>query len=178
MARHSFARALGFAVLAAALTQPVLITGAFAWGYAGSLVIYMLVLTPISLAVSAADLRTAVRVAVVSGLIAVLALCTVTRVETALLAAIAILAIGRSLLSERARPLARVLFAELALGVLAFWAFAALRDGQLFGEVLAVWAFWLVQSGFALVMHSAAQDQHDRVDPFDAARAAAERLMS
>jgi hypothetical protein len=174
--RSSFARALGFAVLAAALTVPVLIAGAFNFGYEGTLLAYMLLLTPISLFVTAPDLRAGLRVGFVTGAVAVVLLCSVARVESALLGALVTLAIGRSLLAGP-RPLARVLFFEIALGALAFAAFAAFRDQRLIGDALAVWGFWLVQSGFALIAHSAEAHEQVAVDAFDAARTAAERLM-
>lgn len=158
MARSSFARALGFAVLAAALTVPVLIMGAFSFGYEGTLLAYLLVLTPISLFVTAPQLRAGVRAGFVTGVVAVLLLGCLARVESALLGAIVMLAIGRSLLAGP-RPLARVLFVEIVLGALAFAVFAAFRDQRLLGDALAVWGFWLVQSGFALVSHPAGADR-------------------
>jgi hypothetical protein len=176
MARRDFGRALLFAALAAALTVPALMLGAFAWGYEGSLAGYLLALTPISLFVAAPDLRSGMRVMLLAGVIALILLCSVTRVETAVLGAILILAIGRGLLSGP-RPLARVLAVELAFGALAFAAFAAFHDRHLIGDALAVWGFWLVQSGFALFTHPSAQREAPVVDAFDAARTAAERLM-
>jgi len=176
MARRDFGRALLFAALAAALTVPALMLGAFAWGYEGSLAGYLLVLTPISLFVAAPDLRSSVRVMLVSAGIALILWCIVTRVETALLGAILILAVGRGLLSGP-RPLGRVLALELAFGALAFAAFAAFHDRHLIGDALAMWGFWLVQSGFALFTHPGVQRAEPAVDAFDAARTAAERLM-
>lgn len=178
MARSSFARALGFAVLAAALTLPVLIMGAYSFGYEGTLVSYLLMLTPISLLVTAPELRAGVRVAFVTGVVAVILLCFVGSLESALLGAIVMLAIGRSLLAGPGpRPLGRVLFFEIALGALAFGAFAVFRDQRLIGDALAVWGFWLVQSGFALVAHPAGAREEAALDAFDAARSAAEKLM-
>jgi hypothetical protein len=176
MARRDFARALGFAALAAALTVPALMLGAFTWGYEGSLASYLLLLTPISLFVAAPDLRSGVRVFFVAGVISLILLCVVSRVETALLGAIVILAIGRSLVSGP-RPFARVLTIELVLSVLAYAAFTAFHDHHLIGDALAVWAFWLMQSGFALFSHPGASREPEIADAFDAARVAAERLM-
>jgi hypothetical protein len=176
MTRHDFARALGFAVLAAALSLPVLLLGAYAWGYEASLTSYLLLLTPISLFVAARDLRAGVRVVLLSGAIAVILMCSVSRVETAVLGAIVSLAIGRSLLGGP-RPIASVLAAELGLGALTFSAFAAFHDQHLIGDALAVWAFWLIQSGFALITHSTPEHEPDQPDPFEAARTAAERLL-
>lgn len=176
MARRDFGRALLFAGLAAALTVPALLLGAFAWGYEGSLVSYLLVLTPISLFVAAPDLRSGLRVTLISGAIALLFLCSVERVETALLGAILILAVGRSLLSGP-RGMGRTLAVEIVLGMLAFGAFAAFHDRHLIGDALAIWGFWLVQSGFALFAHPGQQREQPTVDAFEAARTAAERLM-
>jgi hypothetical protein len=176
MTRRSFARALGFAALAAVLTVPALMLGAFTWGYEGSLASYLLLLTPISLFIAAPDLRSGVRVLVVSSAIALIMLCVVSRVETALLGAILILAVGRSVLSGP-RPLARALLVEIVLSVLAFGAFSAFHDGHLIGNALAVWAFWLVQSGFALFSHPGTSHEPSTADAFDTARSAAERLM-
>jgi hypothetical protein len=176
MARRDFGRALLFAALAAALTVPALMLGAFAWGYEGSLAGYLLMLTPISLFVAAPDLRSGVRVMLISGAISLILGCSVTRVEAALLGAILVLAVGRGLLSGP-RPLGRVLAAEVAFGALAFAAFAAFHDRHLIGDALAVWGFWLVQSGFALFTHPGVQREEPVVDAFDAARTAADRLM-
>lgn len=176
MARRDFGRALLFAALAAALTVPALMLGAFLWGYEGSLAGYLLALTPLSLFVAAPDLRSGVRVMLLSGVFALVLLCCVARVETALLGAILILAVGRSLLSGP-RPLGRVLAVELVFGALAFAAFAAFHDRHLIGDALAIWGFWLVQSGFSLFTHPGAPREEPVVDAFDAARAAAERLM-
>ena len=176
MARRDFGRALWFAALAAALTAPVLMLGAFAWGYEGSLVGYLLVLTPISLFVAAPDLRSGMRVMVVSGVVSLLLLCSVTGMETALLGATLNLAIGRGLLSGP-RSLGRVLAIEIVLGALAFGAFAAFHDRHLIGDSLAMWGFWLVQSGFALFTHPGTRRDEPALDAFEAARTAAERLM-
>jgi len=176
MARRDFGRALGFAALASVLTVPVLMLGAFSWGYEASLAGYLLVLTPIALFVAARDLRSGVRALVVSGAIALVLLCVITRVESALLGGLLILAVGRSLLSGQ-RPLGRVLALEVVLGAVAFAVFSALHDRHLIGDALAVWAFWLVQSGFVLFSHPGASREAPLSDAFDAARSAAERLM-
>jgi hypothetical protein len=176
MTRRDFGRALLFAALAAALTVPALMLGAFSWGYEGSLASYLLLLSPISLFVAAPDLRAGVRVFLLAGVISLILLCVVSRVETALLGTILILAVGRVVLSGP-RPLARVLAIELVLGVLSFGAFAAFHDRLLIGDALAVWAFWLVQSGFALLSHPGTSREPDVADAFDAARSAAERVM-
>lgn len=176
MARRDFGRALGFAVLAAALTVPALLLGAVVCGYDGSLAGYVLLLAPVGLFVAAPDLRSGLRVALLSGLISLVVWCSVARVESALLGAIVSLAVGRSMLAGP-RPWARALALELVLGTLGFIAFAAFHDRHLIGDALAVWAFWLVQSGFALFLHPGAERELPAVDAFDAARAAAERLM-
>jgi hypothetical protein len=176
MTRSNFARALVFALLAAALTLPVELFGAYSWGYEGSLGAYLLLLTPLALWQAAPDFRTGVRAFFVAGLVACVLLCSVSRLESALLGAILILALGRNALSGP-RPFARVLAVELAIGALSFAAFATFHDRHFIGDVLAMWAFWLVQSGCALVTHTPPAHAAEHVDAFDAALSAADRLM-
>lgn len=174
--RREFGRALGFAALAALLTVPALMLGMFTWGYAASLASYMLWLAPISLFINARDLRSGVRVLLVSGAVTLIAAWFVPYVETALVLTCVQVAMGRGFL-HRPPSIARALVTEVILGGLACGAFAALHDEHLFGEALAVWAFWLVQSGAVLLAQPGVRPVDAEVDAFDAAQAAAERIM-
>ena len=178
MMRHSFGRALGFAALAAALTFPVLVMGALAWGYDGSLAAYLLALAPLRTFSAAPDLRSGLRAGALTAGLSLGLLLVVDSVQAALLVALVILAIGRGLLSVSApRSLGRVLFVELLLGALSFGVFVTFRDQRLIGDALAIWGFFLVQSVFALVAYAPGARAAEPMDRFVAARAAAERLL-
>ena len=71
------------------------------------------------------------------------------------------------------RPLARALFLELCVSGLALALSAFFQDASLVGETFAVWAFWLVQAGFALAPGEAQPAQENEGDAFEDARARA-----
>ena len=176
MRRLSFGRSLGFAALAAALSVPAQLFGSLCWGYEGSLARYLLGLVPFALLASAPNLRTGVRAGVLAALSGAALACTDPALGTALLGALVGLGSSRCLVYG-ASSLARSLAVELGLGVLAAGSFALFSDGRLIGDAFAVWCFWLVQSGFALIQHTPAPRLAAHGDRFEAALAAAERLM-
>jgi len=66
------------------------------------------------------------------------------------------------------RPLARALGYELSFALLSIGAAWTVYEPSLIGVPCAIWTFWLVQSGFALVP-GAVRDPSPTTDPFDRA---------
>ena len=66
---------------------------------------------------------------------------------------------------------------EVGVGVGALIAAGSLYDGTSFGVSLALWGFWLVHSGRALLGARRFADAKVRVDPFEAAMQRAQRLL-
>jgi hypothetical protein len=71
------------------------------------------------------------------------------------------------------RPFARALFLEGCCNVLAVGAAAFLYDSSVIGTTFALWAFWLLQAGFALAPGDPEATLEAAGDPFEAARARA-----
>jgi len=76
-----------------------------------------------------------------------------------------------------AQPFARALLVESGLGLASLLAIVFFYDGGLLGTVLAAWAFWLVQSAFALIPRESRPPDDRPVDPFDRAHAAALTIL-
>jgi hypothetical protein len=120
--RQGFGRAVGFAAVAAALAVPVLMLGAMAWGYDATLAMYLLALVPLRTFSAAPDLRAGLRAGVATALLSLALMVIVDSVQTALLATLVNLALGRALL-HGPRSLGRVMFVELVLSALSFGVF-------------------------------------------------------
>ena len=86
------------------------------------------------------------------------------------------LAVGRNL-AHAGGTHARRLAIELGLALLSAALFRAFSDTRLIGDRLAVWSFWLVQSSYPLLERDAAPRDASPGDRFEAAAAAADRLM-
>jgi hypothetical protein len=72
------------------------------------------------------------------------------------------------------RPFARALVLEACCSVLAVSLAVFFQDSSRVGTTFAIWAFWLVQAGFALAPGEPRAAPPSQVgDPFDAARARA-----
>jgi hypothetical protein len=82
-----------------------------------------------------------------------------------------VLGIVRSAISFP-RPFARALFLELCVSALAVALAAFFHDTSVVGTTFAVWAFWLVQAGFALAPGEPQRARED-ADAFEAAHARA-----
>jgi hypothetical protein len=74
------------------------------------------------------------------------------------------------------RPFARALFLELCVSALALCLAAFFHDASVVGTTFAVWAFWLVQAGFALGPGEPQRGREDP-DPFEAAHARALAML-
>jgi hypothetical protein len=173
---NGFARAIGFALAAAAtlfaaqvLVAPLLGAHATLRVFAvGSVAVYLAGLGPSWRRGAAAALAAAVAGAVVL-------LLPVSVVPTAIAAA-GILAACRSGFLYRSRPLRAVaLEACLAAGGLALAGWLA--SGGVVSLALAAWGFFLVQSVFFLVGGIEARPDPGPGDPFERARAELEALL-
>jgi hypothetical protein len=72
------------------------------------------------------------------------------------------------------RPFARAVFLEACCSLLAVCLAATFHDASVVGTTFAIWAFWLVQAGFALAPgEPATPPPSPGGDPFDTARARA-----
>jgi hypothetical protein len=172
----SLGRRLLFALLAGLGTLPWQLLFAPGVGYGCSFGSYMLMLAIAAPLFQAPSLRRGCAAAGLTALVLVpIALATPTPLG-ALFAGLCMLGVGRSALCYR-RPLARALGVELGLALGATFIAALLYDARLFGSALAVWAFWLVQSAFALLPGRTESVDATSGDAFDDARDAAERLL-
>lgn len=171
----SFAGSLVFAALAAAgLPVAVTFAGAlfgaeptvrlYAIGAAGA---YAIALVP-----DRSRRVAALAFAVFAG--AILAVLPLGLRDTALGAA-SIVAFARGVLLARNHPL-RALAIEIVLGVAGLAAAAHFARGGLLALCLAVWGYFLVQSGWFLIGASAGAGERER-DPFERARARLQRLL-
>jgi hypothetical protein len=71
------------------------------------------------------------------------------------------------------RPFARALFLEACCNLLAVAVAAFFYDASVVGTTFALWAFWLLQAGFALAPGEPEARLAAAGDPFEAARARA-----
>ena len=71
------------------------------------------------------------------------------------------------------RPFARALFLEGCCNLLAVGAAAFFYDSSVVGTTFALWAFWLLQAGFALAPGDPVATLEAAGDPFQTARARA-----
>lgn len=103
----------------------------------------------------------------------------------ALLVMAIVLGLQRSAFLHR-QPLARAFVIEAALAGGALCAAFLLYDGSTFGTVLAMWSFWLIQAGYALVPRASREPGRGvsvsaddrRSDPFDRAHDAALAILN
>lgn len=137
--------------------------------------LYAVALVPLYALVVAPNPR---RGAAASLLAAALALpvCLDTGPKLALAVTPFILGIVRSALLFP-RPLVRALFLELAVSAAALLVAAFFHDPSPIGTTFAVWAFWLVQAGFALAPGEAAPPREAATDRFERARARALAIL-
>jgi hypothetical protein len=175
MARAQFVRGIVFALLAGAGSVLALLLTAPRWGYGGAAALLGLGAALLYPLFVSADLR---RGLLGSGLAAALSLpvaALVSNPSVVLTLALMVLALCRSV-CVFPRPFARALLFELfflgsGLGLASFF-----YDGTLAGIAFAIWAFWLVQAGFALTITSAAKAEEPG-DPFERAQAAAHAVL-
>lgn len=175
MRSASLGRGLLFALFAA--------LGAVAWplvlarllGFERSLALYQLALVVLAAFALAPSARRAVAGSALAGVLCIALALTDPPLSTAVLGVLVVLCVTRSVLAGG--MLARRLWFELLLALASCLLFALLYDGTLISGAFATWGFWLAQSGSALLAPSPAQPVQPPRDPFEAAAAAAERLM-
>ena len=172
---NSFARSLAFAALAAA-GLPVAAT--FAWplfGLESAVRLYAIAAAgayAIALCPDRSRRAGALAVAAFAGVL--LALLPLDLRATAIGAA-GIVAFARGVLLAHGRT-PRALAIEIVFGAAGLAAAAHFARGDLFALCLAVWGYFLVQSGWFLIGGSAGAPAAER-DPFDRARARLLRLL-
>jgi hypothetical protein len=172
----SFLRGLSFALFAGLGALPFQLLFGARWNYDSSLGPYQLGLTVLAVIAGAPSLRAAVGAGALTAALCGSLAITSPGVATATLGALCALGLARSALCYP-RPFARALAFELLLALPAAAAFALLHDGHPIGNSLAVWAFWLVQSAFALLPGTPRPSSDPTRDRFETAASAAERLM-
>lgn len=172
----SLLRCLLFALFAGLGALPWQLLFGAVWPFDACLGSYLLALVLAAAIVTAPSWRRALIAALLAGaLCAPLALIS-PGIATATLGALIALGLTRSAVLYP-RPFARALAFELALALPSALAFAVLHDGAPIGNSLAVWSFWLMQSGFALLRGKVATAGGLERDPFEAALSAADELM-
>lgn len=174
---NSFPRSLGFAAVAAAAYLPFLLLAAPLLGLGTARGIYLAALVPLYVAGIAPRRAGGIGAALLAGLLACGALIVTDSLTGLALALAAILSFLRSGLLYESRP-ARAWAFELLLtgGGLALATSLLGRSDS--SVALAVWGFFLVQSGFFLVGGvREAPAAPTRSDPFDAAHARALALV-
>jgi hypothetical protein len=172
----SFARSVGFAAVAAlavpaafALAGPYIGVAA-TWKLAGvaAATLYVLGLAP--------DRPRRARVAVVASALGLLLLGLPLGVAATLTGAAAIVAVCRSGLIYRSRP-SRGLAIEALLGGAGLATASFLATGSVASFALAVWGYFLVQSGFFLIGGVASRTDPAAIDPFERARRQLDALL-
>jgi hypothetical protein len=173
----SFLRALLFALFAGLGALPFQLLFGTPWDHDPSLAVYQLGLAVLAVIAGAPSLRSALGAGALAAMLCAALALTLPGIATATLGALCALGLARSALCYP-RPFARALAFELLLALPSAVAFALLHDGYVLGNSLAVWAFWLVQSAFALLPGTPRATATSSGDPFEAAASAAERLMA
>ena len=92
------------------------------------------------------------------------------------LGAAAIVAVGRSAIAQRQRPL-RAVVIEVALGGAGLGVASFLASGGLLALCLAVWGYFLVQSAYFLIAGRVPRRDEASQDPFERARLCLERML-
>ena len=171
-----FGRGLLLALFAGLGALPWQLVFGTAWDYEPSVARYQLALTVVAVIAIAPTWRSAFVAGSLSAALCAALACIAPGIATATLGALCVLGLARSALCYP-RPFARALACELLLALPAAGAFAVLYDGRAIGNALAVWAFWLIQSAFALLPGRTSPRERPAQDRFEAALTAAERLM-
>jgi hypothetical protein len=174
---NGLGRSLLFGAFAAAAYVPFAIIATPLFGWSGAVAAYALVSAAVYLTGLGPTLRQGVAASMLLGLgVGAVAVIAPSDRDVVLAAALA-LGLLRSGLLYRSR-FARALVLESTLLCGALLIAGQIFDGSVISTVLAVWAFYLVQSCFFVVAGIAARrDGPDDVDPFDAARARAQALL-
>jgi hypothetical protein len=174
---NDFTRSLLFGAVAAAAFVPFAIVATPFLGWAGALVAYAVASASAYLAGLGASRRQGLAAGLLVGLVGTGVALAAPVPRDALLATALLLGLCRSGLLYRAR-FARALVLEGVLLCAGLGIAGHLLGGSTFSAVLAVWAFFLVQSVFFLVggVETRREEPGD-ADPFDTARARALELL-
>jgi len=174
---NDFGRSLLFGAVAAAAFVPFAIAATPLLGWGGVLVAYAVASASAYLAGLGATRRQGLAAGLLVGLLGAGVALAAPAPRDAILAAALLLGLCRSGLLYRAR-FARALVLEGVLLCAGLGLAGHLLTGSTFSAVLAVWAFFLVQSIFFLVggVETRREDPRD-TDPFDAARARAVEIL-
>ena len=138
--------------------------------------LYGVALVPLYALVVAPNLRRGVAALLLAAVLALPVLCFDSGPKLALAVTPFVLGIVRSALLCP-RPLVRALFLELCVSVAALLVAAFFHDPSPIGTTFAVWAFWLVQAGFALTPGEPEPALEPAGDRFDVARARALAIL-
>ncbi len=177
MRRLSLARALGFALVACLGFMFWQILAGPLIGEARAATLYGLALLPGYALAVAPSVRSGVTACLLSTLLALAA--AVFAPGPTFVAALTpfVLGIVRSAILFP-RPFARALFLEVCCSVLALGLARFFHDSSSVGTTFSIWAFWLIQAGFALAPGDAKSSGAEPVgDAFEAARARALALL-
>jgi len=137
---------------------------------------YAVALVPVYALVVAPNVRRGVAALSLAAALALPVLCFDTGPKLALAVTPFVLGIVRSAVLFP-RPLVRALFLELCVSVAALLVAAFFHDPSPIGTTFAVWAFWLVQAGFALAPGEPAPAREAAADRFELARARALAIL-
>ncbi len=174
---NDFGHSLLFGAVAAAAFVPFAILAAPHLGWGDTLAAYAVASASAYLAGLGATRRQGLGAGLLLGLLGTGVALAAPTSRDAILAAALLLGLCRSGLLYRAR-FARALVLEGILLCAGLGIAGHLLTGSTFSAVLAVWAFFLVQSVFFLVGGvETRREEAGEVDPFDAARARAVELM-
>jgi hypothetical protein len=177
MSWNDFGRSLLFGAVAAAAFVPFAIVAAPHLGWGGTLAAYAVASASAYLVGLGATRRQGLGAGLLVGLLGTGVALAAPTSRDAILAAALLLGLCRSGLLYRTR-FARAVVLEGVLLCAGLGIAGHLLTSSTFSAVLAVWAFFLVQSVFFLVGGVEARREEARdVDPFDAARARAVELM-
>jgi hypothetical protein len=177
MGWNDFGRSLLFGAVAAAAFVPFAIVAAPHLGWGGTLAAYAVASASAYLVGLGATRRQGLGAGLLVGLLGTGVALAAPSSRDAILAAALLLGLCRSGLLYRTR-FARAVVLEGVLLCAGLGIAGHLLTSSTFSAVLAVWAFFLVQSVFFLVGGVEARREEARdVDPFDTARARAVELM-
>ena len=172
----SFSHSLGFAVVAALAVPAAFALGAPLVGVASTLKLSGVAAAVLYVVGLAPDRPSRAKVAIVAGALGLLVLGLPLGVAATITAAAAIVALCRSGLIYRSRPL-RGLAIEALLGVAGLTTASFLATGGSWSFALAVWGYFLVQSGFFLIGGVESRTEPAEIDPFVRARRQLDALL-
>ena len=174
---NDFGRSLLYAAVAAAGAVPYFLLLAPALGWHAALASYAVLSTSAYLAGLGRTVRQGLGAALLAGALGAVAALLAPSPREAFAAAALLLGLCRSGLLYRTR-FARAVVSESVLLVAALGLANHLLAGSPFSAVLAVWGFFLVQSGFFLIGGARVRAEDPTgADPFDVALARAAEIL-